>query len=455
MSDLPENWEWARLDEISEIRGGIQKQQKRKPIENKYPFLRVANVSRGNLDLSDVHEVELFDGELEKFRLQQGDLLVVEGNGSIDQLGRAALWSAEIPDCVHQNHLIRVRPAEGINPQFVALVWNSPFVTTQLKAKAWSTSGLHTLSVSKLSNIQLPVPPSVEQDQIVAVLEDHLSRLDAAIASIQLALNKAQILADRTFSSLLDDTTFEQLPTTSILAEPLINGRSVPSKDNGFPVLRLTALRNGNIDLNERKSGAWTRSEAESWLVKRGDFLISRGNGSLNLVGRGGLVTDEPDEVAFPDTLIRLRPNKNIDPEFLSLIWNSREIRVQIESAARTTAGIHKVNQSILKKVQLRVPSIRNQRRMVSEIRNVVDFITRLRSAATQVVAQQEALRRQLLSDAFSGQLTSRSVDSEPASILLGRIKSELNSATISKNSRRRTTARTEQNSGPTQETLL
>lgn len=60
---------------------GIQKQQKRRPVKNSYPFLRVANVGRGSLDLEDIHEIELFGGELGRFSVRDGDLLVVEGMG--------------------------------------------------------------------------------------------------------------------------------------------------------------------------------------------------------------------------------------------------------------------------------------------------------------------------------------------------------------------------------------
>lgn len=102
MNRLPPAWSYARIDTIAQVQGGIQKQGKRRPVKNKYPFLRVANVLRGKLDLSEVHEVELFDGELERYRLKPGDLLVVEGNGSPDQIGRAAVWDGTIPDCVHQ-----------------------------------------------------------------------------------------------------------------------------------------------------------------------------------------------------------------------------------------------------------------------------------------------------------------------------------------------------------------
>jgi type I restriction enzyme S subunit len=95
MSDLPSGWEWIDAGSITQVQGGIQKQPKRRPVANSFPFLRVANVLRGRLDLGDVHEIELFDGEIERYRLQPGDLLVVEGNGSPDQIGRAAQWHGE------------------------------------------------------------------------------------------------------------------------------------------------------------------------------------------------------------------------------------------------------------------------------------------------------------------------------------------------------------------------
>ena len=77
---------------------------------------------RGTLLLDELHEVELFDGELDRYRLLDGDLLVVEGNGSPQQIGRAARWHDEIPGCVHQNHLIRVRPGPDLDPDFLDLL---------------------------------------------------------------------------------------------------------------------------------------------------------------------------------------------------------------------------------------------------------------------------------------------------------------------------------------------
>lgn len=83
LPQLPEGWVWASLDQVMLIKGGIQKKPSRAPIQNKFPFLRVANVYRAQLILDEIHEIELFEGEIERYKLETGDLLIVEGNGSL------------------------------------------------------------------------------------------------------------------------------------------------------------------------------------------------------------------------------------------------------------------------------------------------------------------------------------------------------------------------------------
>lgn len=189
------------LPDVTEIQGGIQKQPKRVPRDNPYPFLRVANVTAQGLELDDIHQIELFDGELDRLKLRSGDLLVVEGNGSASQIGRAALWDGSIANCVHQNHLIRVRPKDGLLPKYLAAVWNSPQNRSRLTGVASSSSGLYTLSVSKLKQLSIPVPEIARQrellDQVEAVT-DIGARMGASIVAAgqrQKALRRSLLAA--------------------------------------------------------------------------------------------------------------------------------------------------------------------------------------------------------------------------------------------------------------------
>ena len=84
LPDLPPGWCWSRIGEISHVSGGLTKNPARRQIDRKLPFLRVANVQCGDLDLAEMHEIGVSNSELDRVLLQRNDLLIVEGNGSVE-----------------------------------------------------------------------------------------------------------------------------------------------------------------------------------------------------------------------------------------------------------------------------------------------------------------------------------------------------------------------------------
>ena len=212
---------------------------------------------------------------------------------------------------------------------------------------------------------------------------------------------------------------------SQIISEELSNGRSVRSAQKGFPVLRLTALRDGEIEQNEYKIGAWTAEDAEPFLIREGDFLVSRGNGSLRLVGRGGLVRSLESPVAYPDTMIRLRISRYVDREFFCYVWNSRLVRRQIETIARTTAGIFKVNQRDLEAAMIPLPPIEEQYVITEEVRCQLAALDHTMGSIDFNLRKARKLRQSILKKAFSGRLVPQEPDDEPACNLLDRIRTE------------------------------
>ena len=191
LPELPEGWTWASVDQLSEIQGGIQKQPSRAPVTNKYPFLRVANVARGMLKLGEIHEIELFSGELERLVLQRGDVLIVEGNGSLSEIGRCALWDGSIENAVHQNHLIRARPLL-VKAEFLETWLNSAGGIDRMTQLAATTSGLYTLSVSKIAKIPVPLPPLAEQVQAVEILRLALEEQERQATAVEFSLKQSE-----------------------------------------------------------------------------------------------------------------------------------------------------------------------------------------------------------------------------------------------------------------------
>lgn len=331
-----------------------------------------------------------------------GSVAIVVRSGILERLLPIAL----VPFATTLNQDMKaLSPRPGVDARWVA--WGLRSIERDLLEGARkSGTTVASLEWSRFLSFELPVPPLDEQHRIVAVLEDHLSRLDAATGSMAAASRRAQLVAESALQSALKNKQAESVALVHLIGAKLANGRSVPSRDGGFPVLRLTALGGRFIDLNECKGGEWRADEARPFLVTAGDLLVSRGNGSLKLVARGGIVPDDPRPVAYPDTMIRVRPDlAKVRADYLAVVWNSQVIRKQIEASVRTTAGIYKVNQQQLGNIRVPVLPVVEQKFVAAEVQAAEDAQARLIAAMQRASRDAGALRRSLLTAAFRGDL--------------------------------------------------
>ena len=229
---LLRGWAWAILSDLAHIQGGITKGQRRRAgdVLRHVPYLRVANVQRGFLDLSEVKTIEATEEEIQALRLEPGDVLFNEG-GDRDKLGRGWVWNGEIPECIHQNHVFRARLRSGvIHPKFLSYFGNSE-AQAYFISEGRQTTNLASLNLTKLSALPVPVPPVEEQRRIVEEIEKQFSRLDAAIAS----LKRAQANLKRYRASVLKAAVEGRLvPTEAELARA--EGRPYEPADQLLPV---------------------------------------------------------------------------------------------------------------------------------------------------------------------------------------------------------------------------
>lgn len=192
--ELPEEWKWVNLGEFAKISGGITKNSKRENYELVLPYLRVANVYFNKLDLQNIHTIGIRKSELERVKLVKDDLLFVEGNGSIDQIGRVALWDGSIAQCVHQNHLIKARFSKYVLPKYALFFFSSKIGRNKIERLANSTSGLHTLNLTKISKLPIPICSTSEQHQIIQAIESRLIIADNIEQTINQSLTHAEAL---------------------------------------------------------------------------------------------------------------------------------------------------------------------------------------------------------------------------------------------------------------------
>lgn len=186
------------IGDIAEVQYGLTINAKRREIEEQRPYLRVANVHRFHMDLNEIKNIgtnSKDDGCLLKNR----DILVVEGHADINELGRAAIWEDQIPACLHQNHLIRIRCLPEVEPYYVLEYINSPAGRLYFRGRGKSTSGLNTLNSTVIREMPVPIIELDKQKSIAKELKKSRQMLNELLLRKEKHVLVAKKLSEKIF----------------------------------------------------------------------------------------------------------------------------------------------------------------------------------------------------------------------------------------------------------------
>lgn len=179
LGSYPKAWHLASLGDIAEIGSGATLGRKITGSLVQLPYLRVANVQDGYLDLSTVKYIDILESEREKWLLKVGDILLTEG-GDWDKLGRGTIWNGEIESCIHQNHIFRLRLTDpAFDVRFVIYLLSSFFGKAYFKQASKQSTNLASINQKQLRDFVVLQPPLEEQRQIAAILSAFDDRLVA------------------------------------------------------------------------------------------------------------------------------------------------------------------------------------------------------------------------------------------------------------------------------------
>lgn len=185
IEQAPAHWETFPLKHVSTVQSGLTLGKSYAPSQGikSYPYLRVANVQDGFLDLTKITQVNLPVREAKNYFLQTGDILVTEG-GDIDKLGRGNCWYGEIDECLHQNHVFAVRMTRKVLPEYVSLITGVAYARRYFTTTANKTTNLASTNKTKLGNLPLLVPPEEEQKEILAYCNDIKAKFEALTRNV-------------------------------------------------------------------------------------------------------------------------------------------------------------------------------------------------------------------------------------------------------------------------------
>jgi type I restriction enzyme S subunit len=390
------------LGEIANLQAGIgfpPKLQGRP--SGDYPFAKVGDISRGGRSESTI--LSTADNYVD-------DVDVKNLRGKLIPVG--SVLFAKIGEAIRQNHRVVVGRSMLIDNNAMAAIpgnnLNSRFLYHFLKTVDFyvlaPATTVPALRKSELEKILVPDFPLDEQRRIAAILD----QADALRAKRREALAELDGLAQAIFVEMFGDPI--QNPKgwpcalfDSKLSIPLRNGIS-PSSSGGVQakVLTLAAITGKSFNSNAWKYGPYQSKPLASLSVNEQDFLICRGNGNKELVGKGCFPSGDTMDTVFPDTIIAAQTDpKKVNRLYLQCHWNSRAVRKQIEAGARTTNGTFKVNQALLEKISLIDPPIDLQNTFGTRIQALDSLKATHRTALTEL----DALFASLQHRAFRGEL--------------------------------------------------
>ncbi|NGZ96977.1 MAG: hypothetical protein CV089_12815 [Nitrospira sp. WS110] len=189
LPSLPRGWTWAAVDQVAEVMLGKMLDQKKHRTGRLLPYLRNINIRWGRIDTDDLLEMFFDDDELDRYGLVSGDVLVCEGG----EPGRAAVWDGCLPQLKYQKALHRVRFYSDFEARY--LVFLLEFLANTGRLDRWFT-GSTTKHFTRESfvSVPIPMPPLLEQREIVAEVERRLSVIDELEATVELNLTRADRL---------------------------------------------------------------------------------------------------------------------------------------------------------------------------------------------------------------------------------------------------------------------
>lgn len=207
LGEVPAHWTVARLKFVAHIQTGVAKGKDTTGQETKLvPYLRVANVQDGWIDLTDVAQIDMPVSEIARYELRAGDVLMNEG-GDFDKLGRGGIWDGSVEPCIHQNHVFAVRPF-AVSPQWLNFTTTSASAQFFFMGRSKQSTNLASISSTNLMELPLLLPPKAEQDALVQEISEAIQQIDeltsAAEAAIELLSERRAALISAAVTGKID-----------------------------------------------------------------------------------------------------------------------------------------------------------------------------------------------------------------------------------------------------------
>ncbi len=418
---LPPGWACATIGDIAIVNPTLSKASIPDDLDVSFvPMAAVTEIS-GQIDLSDVRPAGALKPKSYR-SFVDGDVLVAKITPSMENGKAAVARGLENSIGFGSTEFHVLRPIDTMSSEYVFhYVVRERFRSEAVRAMTGSAGQLRDF----LRTAPIPIAPVAEQSRIIAAIEQHFSRLDAAEASLADAMRKLVSFQRSAVAQLFDQADW---PWTTLGEIAAIKGGvtkdSKRQSDPSYvevPYLRVANVQRGYLDLSEVSRIRVPPAKAAQLALRTGDLLFNEG-GDRDKLGRGWVWEGQIDDCIHQNHVFRARLSSGeFDPYFISVHGNTWGQR-WFETHGKHTTNLATLNLTTLKSFPVPAPPLAEQRKVVAEFQSIRRSEDRLRTEISRAESHSDSLRRSILADSFSGKLVPQNPDDEPASVLLERI---------------------------------
>ncbi|WP_080750422.1 restriction endonuclease subunit S [Comamonas testosteroni] len=426
---LPSSWAFSEIGSLCDLKNG----RAFKPTEWSLEGLKIVRIQNLNNQNALFNR---YSGEYEeKYFLKGGELLFAWSGTPGTSFG-AHVWRGG--EALLNQHIFRVDFDDSfLDRRLFRHAINQKL--NDLIGKAHGGAGLQHVTKGKFEATQIVVPPRNEQRRIADKLDTILTRVDALndrLARITPLLKRFRqsVLAAANSGRLTEDwrSTAGKIAlwNATKFGAVMLDLRYGTSKkcevgSNGTAVLRIPNVGDAGIpDLTDLKFAEFEHAELNKLALRKGDILVIRSNGSVDLVGKACVVDERSEGLLFAGYLMRMRLDigKAI-PKFAYYVLSSPALRAQIELTAKSTSGVNNINSEELRSLPLPLPSVEEQTEIVRRVEILFAYAERLEARLQTARTAADRLTPALLAKAFRGELVPQDPNDEPATELLRRLR--------------------------------
>jgi type I restriction enzyme S subunit len=345
-------------------------------------------------------EIEVPQVLAHRWELRSGDVLMTEG-GDADKLGRGTVWNAEIPGCLHQNHIFAVRPSKKLHPHYLGFLTQTSYARAYFEATSSKTTGIASTSTSKIASFRIPLPPIQDQIRIVDFLDGETTHVEALIAKKRRLIEVLHERVTEQIKRLLFDSKSPVLPLKRSWKIIDCKHRTPSYVTDGFPVISPGDTTAGRLDLSRAHrfvdSNDFNDLTTDGRKPRRGDIIYSR-NASIGIAS----YVDTDQEFCMGQDVCLITSTKQ-DQLYLTFALNT--LAAEYFDMAKTGTTFSRINISQIKDLMLPTPPLDEQRYLAK----MFDRLSKRGDAICSLLIRQIKLlherRQALITTALTGEL--------------------------------------------------